>query len=57
LSAITQFTAEYQQLMPQGLGTGQLYHNNIPSPLEVKHGKITNNLANPWDESLVSFLV
>ena len=57
LSAITQFTAEYQQLMPQGLGTGQLYHNNIPSPLEVKHGKITNNLANPWDESLLRFLV
>ncbi len=24
--------------MPQGLGTGQLYHNNIPSPLTIRKG-------------------
>ncbi|HKK38296.1 MAG TPA: o-succinylbenzoate synthase, partial [Cryomorphaceae bacterium] len=33
LNAIAQFTATYQSDLPQGLGTGQLYTNNIPSPL------------------------
>ncbi len=47
LNAICQFTANYPVTLPQGLGTGQLYHNNIDSPLEVKAGQIrylpTNN--------------
>src|SRR5690606_26146006 len=34
LNAISQFTANYDIHMPQGLGTGQLYHNNIASPLQ-----------------------
>ncbi|MGD1840471.1 MAG: o-succinylbenzoate synthase [Thermonemataceae bacterium] len=41
LNAIAQFTGNLS-LHPtatyQGLGTGQLYHNNIPSPLEVNGG-------------------
>jgi O-succinylbenzoate synthase len=36
LNAIAQFTATYQTDLPQGLGTGQLYTNNIPSPLSIK---------------------
>jgi hypothetical protein len=35
LNAIAQWTATLGNAMPQGLGTGQLYTNNIPSPLEV----------------------
>jgi hypothetical protein len=27
-------------LFPQGLGTGSLYTNNIPGPLEVKNGEL-----------------
>jgi o-succinylbenzoate synthase len=40
LNAISQFTANYPVTMPQGLGTGQLYHNNIPSPLEIRDGNL-----------------
>jgi o-succinylbenzoate synthase len=38
LNAISQFTANYPVTMPQGLGTGQLYHNNITSPLQIRAG-------------------
>lgn len=38
LNAISQFTANYSVTMPQGLGTGQLYHNNINSPLQIRNG-------------------
>jgi hypothetical protein len=57
LNAITQFTAEFNNIMPQGLGTGQLYHNNIPSPLEISNGKIFHNAENPWDLKILEFLV
>lgn len=29
--------------VPQGLGTGQLYHNNIPSPLELRGDRLFYN--------------
>lgn len=57
LNAITQFTAEFNNVMPQGLGTGQLYHNNIPSPLEISNGKIFHNTQNVWDLGILEFLV
>jgi o-succinylbenzoate synthase len=57
LNAITQFTAEFNNIMPQGLGTGQLYHNNIPSPLEISNGKIFHNAQNTWDLRVLEFLV
>lgn len=40
LSCIAQFTALYNTNMYQGLGTGQLYTNNIESPLQIAKGKI-----------------
>ncbi|RDV14292.1 o-succinylbenzoate synthase [Pontibacter diazotrophicus] len=40
LNAISQFTANYDITMPQGLGTGQLYHNNIPSALQIEQGQL-----------------
>jgi o-succinylbenzoate synthase len=40
LNAICQFTAEYANELPQGLGTGSLYLNNIESDLAVENGFI-----------------
>lgn len=57
LNAITQFAAEFNNNMPQGLGTGQLYYNNIPSPLEISQGKIYHNPLNAWDLEVLGFLV
>jgi len=48
LNAISQLTSLYSTTMPQGLGTGQLYHNNIPSPLEIHSGKIIYNKKAEW---------
>lgn len=48
LNAICQFTASYQPSLPQGLGTGQLYHNNIDSPLVVANGCISYNGEAKW---------
>lgn len=41
LNAICQLTAEYSNELPQGLGTGSLYTDNIPSNLQVQRGTIS----------------
>lgn len=38
LNAIAQFTATLDVKFPQGLGTGKVYSNNIPSPLFSERG-------------------
>ena len=38
--------------MPQGLGTGMLYTNNIPSPLRVENGMLRYLPEEEWDVSL-----
>lgn len=43
LQAIAQFTANYDNPMPQGLGTGQLYTNNFESGLSIDKGQIKFN--------------
>ena len=40
LNAIAQWTATKNNPMPQGLGTGQLFTNNFPTPLQVKNGEL-----------------
>ena len=40
LNAICQFVGEYDVSLPQGLGTGALYTDNIESDLVVKNGMI-----------------
>ncbi len=40
LDAICQFAAEYQNDLPQGLGTGSLYVENTPTTLTVENGMI-----------------
>lgn len=49
LNAIAQWTATLGVTMPQGLGTGQLYKNNIPSPLEISKGKLFYRNKLEWD--------
>jgi o-succinylbenzoate synthase len=56
LNAIAQFTAEYKNQLPQGLGTGSLYHNNIGSPLLVENGKLRYQANSAWDLSLIQDL-
>ena len=51
LSAIAQWNATKNNPMASGLGTGSLYHNNIPSPLEVKGGAIRYSQSLDWDLS------
>jgi len=40
LNAIAQWTYTLNNPMPQGLGTGQLYKNNIASPLEIRGAEL-----------------
>jgi len=48
LNAIAQLAAEYAPGLPQGLGTGQLYHNNIDSPLEIRKGNLLYDPHKAW---------
>lgn len=51
LNAIAQWTAILDNHLPQGLGTGQLYTNNIESPLRVNGGFLTYENNGEWDLS------
>ena len=48
LNAICQFAANYNPTLPQGLGTGAIYDDNIASPLTVKDGKILYDSGQGW---------
>jgi len=50
LNAVAQFTATYTPNMPQGLGTGQLYHNNISSPLSIVKGTLIYGEQTDWGD-------
>lgn len=52
LNAIAQWTFLLENPMPQGLGTGQLFTNNIPSPLYIDKAQLFFNKENVWDLSL-----
>lgn len=51
LNAIAQWTALLRNPMSQGLGTGQLFTNNIPSPLFIANAKLNFDPAGKWDLS------
>ena len=51
LNAICQFCATFNIHLPQGLGTGGLYINNIDAPLEVSAGHIKYDKQLSWDDS------
>ncbi len=52
LNAIAQYTSSLGNPLPQGLGTGQLYTNNIDSPLEVIGDQLYYNPELDWDLSM-----
>ena len=53
LNAIAQFAGSLDTKLPQGLGTGGLYHNNIDSPLVVEGGYIHYDNKLKWDSSIL----
>lgn len=48
LNAIAQWCAGYQPLLAQGLGTGQLYENNVASPLTINNGALHYDHSASW---------
>jgi O-succinylbenzoate synthase len=50
LNAISQFTSSYTVHTPQGLGTGQLYQNNIATPLIIRSGALWYDHSLSWGE-------
>jgi o-succinylbenzoate synthase len=50
LNAIAQFASTFANSIPQGLGTGSLYYNNIRSPLVVEKGFLKNDLSIGWQD-------
>lgn len=55
LNAIAQMTAGYELTMHQGLGTGQLYHNNIESPLLIENGFLEFVPGKSWGVDVIGF--
>ncbi|MCA8831015.1 o-succinylbenzoate synthase [Hymenobacter pini] len=50
LNAISQLAAATATPdFPQGLGTGQLYHNNVASPLRIDHGLLFYDASGSWE--------
>ncbi len=49
LNAIAQWTATLGVTIPQGLGTGSVYTDNIPSPLRVEHGELRYRPELAWE--------
>ncbi len=50
LNAIAQWTAMQYNALPQGLGTGQVFSNNISSPLVVEHGELHYKNQLKWGQ-------
>lgn len=48
LNAIAQWVATLQPKIPQGLGTGALFTNNIPSALSQKEDYLSYNIDKKW---------
>ena len=49
LNAISQYTFTKNTKLPQGLGTGSLYTNNVESPLKVSNGALQYDPSVVWD--------
>ncbi|MCF6360050.1 MAG: o-succinylbenzoate synthase [Cyclobacteriaceae bacterium] len=50
LNAISQFASSLEVVLPQGLGTGGLYSNNIESPLQLNSDKFFYNQDKKWEK-------
>ncbi|GGG48350.1 o-succinylbenzoate synthase [Hymenobacter glacieicola] len=50
LNAVSQLASWCAQPgFPQGLGTGQLYHNNVAAPLRIQDGQLHYNPRGEWE--------
>ena len=50
LNAVAQLTGEYDVAgFAQGLGTGQLYHNNVAAPLHTGSGTLSYDPTGKWE--------
>ncbi|MBT9189451.1 o-succinylbenzoate synthase [Zobellia russellii] len=56
LNAIAQWTYTLKSSMPQGLGTGSLYTNNLESPLTVLNGQLFYDGNKKWKNNLIEDL-
>ena len=54
LNALAQWTYSLNVDMPQGLGTGGLFRENIGSPLEIKDARLFYNPDTPWKEDFIT---
>lgn len=54
LNTIAQWVSNKKTKMPQGLGTGKLFTNNIDSPLTIKSGELAYDLKKVWNTSILS---
>ena len=54
LNALAQWTYTLDVKMPQGLGTGMIFSNNIPSPMEIANAKLIYNPISSWDISEIT---
>ena len=55
LNAIAQWTATLNTTLPQGLGTGSLFSNNVPSPLTVTGSRLFYQPEKTWNLSSLKF--
>lgn len=49
LNAIAQWVANFNPKMPQGLGTGQIYENNITSPIRLDSQWLSYDSNGNWE--------
>ncbi len=56
LNAIAQWTFLLDNPMPQGLGTGQLFKNNVSSPLYIEKAQLKFDTENRWDLNVIASL-
>jgi O-succinylbenzoate synthase len=59
LNAIAQWAFIKGNSIPQGLGTGSLFINNIPGPYEVSGGmlKVSGKVNEDWDLSSIKSIL
>jgi L-alanine-DL-glutamate epimerase-like enolase superfamily enzyme len=51
LNAIAQLASTYSPSVPQGLGTGKIFENNVKSPLSVERGSLFWDPAGSWQDN------
>ncbi len=50
LNSIASWIGQYDLTIPQGLGTGSLFKNNLQVPLSIKNGYLRQNKRGTWQD-------